>query len=120
MVNGAVPGEFCADRRIVLPVLRATADIGFVGLHNPVCAADRAAIVADAEIGHCLANPMSEEPCGFHSALEGALKLASADSLFAGAHQIDCLEPYAQRDVARLHDGADLDRERLAASVTLA
>src|SRR5262249_29476366 len=51
---------------------------------------------------------------------EGSVKLVAADALFAGAKQVDRLQPDVQRDVAGLHDGADGHGERLAADVALA
>jgi hypothetical protein len=107
-------------RNVVLSIARLAADVGFVGFDDLILSAERTAIVTDAEIGHCLADAMPEEPRGFHATLEGALKLAGADTFFAGAHQVNRLEPHAQWHVARFHDGAHLDGERLAAGVALA
>ncbi len=107
-------------RDAVLAVLCATANEGFVSLNDLVLTAKRAAVITDAEIGHSLADAMPEEPRGFHPALEGALQLADANALLAGAHQVDRLEPHAKRHVAGFHDGAHLDSERLAAGVALA
>ena len=38
-----------------------------------------------------------------------------AHTLLAGRHQLSSEHPFAQRYLAALHDGADCDRERLAA-----
>ena len=107
-------------RDVVFPILGATADIGPVSLDNPVFSTERAAVIAEPEFGHCFANAIPEEPCGFHTATERSLKLASADAFLARAHQVDSLKPYAQWHVARLHDGTDFDSERFAAGVALA
>lgn len=99
---------------------RLAADEGFVTFNDLVLSAKRVAVIADAEVGHGLANAMAEEPCGFHAGLESALKLAGADTLFRGTEQIDGLEPNPHGDVARLENRADLDSKGLTASVALA
>jgi hypothetical protein len=48
---------------------------------------------------------------------ECARKLAASNSLFAAAHEVHGLQPQFQRRVAVLKDRADLDGERLPASV---
>src|SRR3954451_18544165 len=62
---------------------------------------------------------MTEEPCGLEAAAESALKLAGADPLLAGAHQVDRLKPNPKRDMAGLEDGSHAHGERLAAGVAL-
>lgn len=110
-------GSFRRD--VVLSIARLAANVGFVGFDDPVLTAERAAVVADTEISHCLSDAMAEEPSRFHAALEGALKLAGADALLAGAHQVDSLQPHTQWHMARFHDGADFDRKGLAAGIAL-
>jgi hypothetical protein len=68
---------------------------------------------------HRLADAMGEEPCGFHAAAECALELAGADPLLAAAHQVDSLQPDAERDMAALEHSAHADRERLPARIAL-
>ena len=62
---------------------------------------------------------MAQEPSTFQRDPEGAVQLVRADALLARCHQVHCLEPNMHRDMAGLHDGADLDRERLTAGVAL-
>lgn len=91
------------------------ADEGFVGLDNAAIAAHRREIAS----AHCLADAMAHKPCGFQGHAQGAMQLVRADSLLAGRQQIDRLQPQAQRDMALLEDGADLDVELLPALVAL-
>ncbi len=86
----------------VLPIARLAANVGFVRFDNLVRAPEGAG-VEKVQLGHCLANAMPEEPCGFQSALKGALKLAGRDTLFRRAKQVHRLEPYAHGYVARLN-----------------
>lgn len=66
-----------------------------------------------------LANAMAHKPRGLESHAEGAVKLVRTDALLAGRDQENRLQPEAQRDVAGLENGADLNGERLAALVAL-
>jgi hypothetical protein len=68
-------------------------------------------------IFHGLPNAMGEEPSGFHAAFEHALNLPGADSLLAGAHEMDDLQPKMQRQMAVLKDGPHPDGEGLLAGV---
>ena len=64
---------------------------------------------------HGLANTVAHEPCRLKRYPERAMKLVRADALLATRHQKDPLQPDIQLEVAGLENGADLDRERLAA-----
>ena len=97
--------------------LRRLREIGFVGFQGHARAAQRACIRPRS---YCMANPVPDEPCGFHAATEHALELAGADAFLRRAHQEDRLKPKMHRDVAVLKDGPDLHGELLAALIALA
>ena len=48
------------------------------------------------------------------------MELVGADALLGASKQVDRLQPLVQRNVAALEDGADRDRELLAAVTALA
>src|SRR6266404_6086645 len=106
-------------RDLAFAVRGLSTDESLVALDNLICAAKRTGS-GDAKLGHGFANAMPEEPRGFQTALERALKLTSADTLFRRAEQVNSLEPHSHWHMARLENGADLDGERLAARVALA
>lgn len=84
---------------------------------------DRAAVAAHGrQIAgtHGFADAMSQEPRGLVGDAQHAVQLMGADALLAGAHEIDRLERLVERDMGALEDGADLDRELLAAIGALA
>ena len=62
---------------------------------------------------------MGKEPRSLHAALEHPLNLAGRDTLLAGAHQMDHLQPQVQGQVRRLEDSPDPNGERLPAGVAL-
>jgi hypothetical protein len=80
----------------------------------------RAAQGTDRIGGHGFPDPMAEEPCGFHAAIEHPLNLPSGDAFLAGAHQVDDLQPEMQRQVGGLEDSSYSHREGLLAGVALA
>lgn len=98
-----------------LTSLGGLGQIGLVSLNGDAIAADQPAAVL-----HGLANPMPEEPRGFHAAIEHALDLAGADAFLAGTHQMDDLQPQVQRQMAGFEDRAHADGKRLLAAVALA
>ena len=93
------------------------ANVGFVDFDHLARAAERA---SDFQVSHCLADAMPEEPRGFHAALKGPLKLAGRNAFLGRAEQIDGLQPYPHRNMARFEHSADLDGKGLAACVALA
>jgi len=99
-------------RTASLASLGRLCEVGFIGFDRLASAANRASISAR---GHRQPNPMTDEPCRFHAAAQHALELARADAFLAGAHQVDRLQPDGHLDMAVLENGADLDRELLAA-----
>ena len=95
---------------------RLATDEGFVGFQDFAFAAERA---SEARL-HGLTDAMSKEPSGLHADTQGALKLAGANTLFAGTHEVDSLEPEMQREMAGFEDGPDPHRKGLPAGVALA
>jgi hypothetical protein len=101
-------------------IARLAANEGFIRFDNLVLAAEliaanRAAVGIDLEDSHCLANAVPEEPRRLEAAAKRAVKLPSRNALFAGAHQVDCLNPDVHRHVARFKHGSHAHRERLTA-----
>lgn len=94
------------------------ANVGFIGLHGLASAAQRRGPQV-AIVLHGFADAMAKEPSGFHAAPEHALDLVGADALFAGAHQVNDLQPEMQRQVGRLENGPDPHGEGLPAGVAL-
>ena len=88
-----------------------------VCLHNLASATQRAKA---ARRRHGEADTVAKVPSRFHAAAQRALKLAGRNTFLGRAKQVDGLKPQAQRKVAVLKDGANADRERLAAGVALA
>ena len=58
---------------------------------------------------------MKEKPSGFVIGAEHSFELLSAHALLGGSHQLSGQNPFAQGNVATLHDGVHGHRERLAA-----
>ena len=66
-------------------------------------------------LAHSFADTVRQEPCRLVLDLKDAVQLVGADTLFAGAHEVDGLQPLRQRQVAFLEDRTNADRELLAA-----
>jgi hypothetical protein len=111
--------RFLRGRRSVGAVAGLATDEGFIRFNEFAFAAERAAIVTNTDIGHGLADTVRQEPRGLQTDAENAVQLVGAHAFLAGTHQMHCLQPDMQLDVAGLEDGPDLDGERLAASVAL-
>jgi hypothetical protein len=62
---------------------------------------------------------MPKEPCSLHTATKHPLDLVGRYTFFAGAHQMDDLQPQMQRQMGRLENGPHPHREGLAAGVAL-
>jgi len=104
--------------RFESPVLGSGADIGFVGFDGLAFATDRGKEHARLVV-HGFADAVTEEPSGFHAATEHALNLVSRNALFAGAHEMDDLQPQLQGQMGRLEDGPHSDGKGLLAGVAL-
>ena len=98
-----------------MAVLFLAAYEGFVRLYRLAFAAQG----INRSVLHRFADAMGQEPCSLHAALEHPLNLAGRDSLLAGAHQMDHLQPQVQGKVRRLEDSPDPNSERLPAGVAL-
>jgi len=96
-----------------------SANIGLIHFHGLTSAAHGFGKHA-AMLFHGLPNAMGEEPRGFQADAKHPLKLAGADTLLAGAHEVDGLKPKMKLEVAILENGPDADSEWLAAGVALA
>src|SRR5690606_20165416 len=68
---------------------------------------------------HGLADAVCHEPSGLVGDLKRAVYLMRAETLLAGAQQVDRLKPLVQRHMAGLEHRADLHRELLAALAAL-
>ena len=75
--------------------------------------------VEERVIAHCFTDAVRHEPSRFQGHTKSALQLVAAETLLAGTHQIDCLQPQVHGDVAAFKDSTDLDSEWLAARVAL-
>ena len=62
---------------------------------------------------------MGHEPSCLVGDVQHAVELMGADALFARRHQVEAQNPFAQRDMAALHDGAVRDCEVAPAIVAL-
>src|SRR5690348_6185576 len=101
----------------ICPVLRLAADIGFVGFHEFAFATHR---FRDMRLAHPFADTVGHEPCrpiGAKAKLTP--KLVRAHSLLARAKQMSCKQPFMERDMTALVQGADRRRERLATVLAL-
>lgn len=98
----------------LLPTFLATG-IGFIRLYQHASAARRLKVAA----AHCLADAVRHEPSGFDGDAKSALQLDAADTLLAGAKQVNGLQPRLQLDMAGLEDGAHLHGEGLTAGIAL-
>jgi hypothetical protein len=92
------------------------ADEGFVDFDNPAFSAKRR---HDAAF-HRFTDAVREEPSGLQCASEHPIKLVAGNALFAGAKQVNGLQPKVQFKVAILENGAVTNREILPAGVALA
>src|SRR5580658_8877412 len=102
--------------RASLAALGRLGEIGFVRF-------DGLASATNGTIGrrcHRKANTVSHVPRGLHAHVQGALKLARANTFLGRTHEVDRLKPEAKRSVGVLEDAAHLDREGLAALIALA
>jgi hypothetical protein len=102
--------------RTIGPVVRLAADPGLIGFDD-FAFATHGFGHEGLEFLHALADPVPEEPRGFHAAIQGALDLAGSEAFLAAGHEVDDLQPHMQRDVRRLENRAHPDRERLPAGV---
>ena len=92
------------------------ADIGFVDFNHLVCAAETAGKGA---LAHGFANAVHHEPGRFVRNADHAVHLMRAHPLLAGAQQERRHQPLVKRDMRALKEGADRDRELLAARIAL-
>lgn len=93
-------------------------DVGLVGLDGlPSATKRRGEDIA--VFLHGFPNPMAQKPGGLHAAAQGALKLARADALLRGRHEVDHLQPHPKRHMAGLEDGANAYSEGLTTGVAL-
>ena len=92
------------------------ADKGFISLDRGASAAHGRKFA----VPHGLSNAMAEEPCGFHAARQHPLNLVGRNALFAGAHQMDNLQPKMQRKVRAFKDGSLTNGELALALVAFA
>src|SRR5258708_678475 len=90
-------------------------DESFIDFHVAALAAER----FNPAILHRFPDSVRHEPRGLQGNPKGAVQLVRANALLAGSDQKDSLEPQAQRDVAGLKNGADLDGKGLAAVIAL-
>jgi hypothetical protein len=58
---------------------------------------------------------VSQKPSGLVIHLQNPVQLMGAEALLAGTDQVNRLQAFVQRDMCRLKNGTDLDRELLAA-----
>ena len=85
-------------------------DVGFVHFHGSVKWAFRG-------LFHCITDSVSHEPSTLESNAQGPVKLVCAYAFLRSRHKIDGLKPDTHGNMAVFKDGADLNRERLPASV---
>jgi hypothetical protein len=102
-------------QRAALASLRGLGKESFISFDGLASAAQHAAVVL-----HGFPDSMPQEPSGFHAAIKHPLNLTGADAFFAGAHQVDDLQPQMQRQVTGFEDGAHAYSERLLAAIALA
>src|SRR5690606_14671689 len=95
-------------------VLGLAAYIGFIGLYSLVRAAERA---CRSRTVHGLADTMAEEPSAFIGHAQHAGHLSGAHTLLGSGHDMRGEQPFVQRDMAALHDGASANGELVAAIV---
>ena len=62
---------------------------------------------------------MADEPARLEGDFQSAMKLVGADASLSAGHQVECLQPQVQSNVAGLENGADLNVELLATDVAL-
>ena len=120
---GAASGAIHQRQNLVL-VVAAAGSLGFFVLDadESLIHLNNAAIRAQPgrAIGaHRFADTVRHEPSGFQGDAKGPVQLVAANALFAGAHQVDRLQPDVHGNVAGLEKGADLYGEGLATLVAL-
>lgn len=100
-----------SEALVAVFILLSTADIRLIHFDSLAFAAHWIRTVAV----HHLADTVPHEPCGFHGAIQQPLNLARREAFFAGAHQVNDLQPKMQRYVRTLEDRSLPHREGLAA-----
>ncbi len=95
-------------RFVEMPVLVLSADVGFINF-------DFAKQLREVLINHRGANAMTHIPgCAIVAAADLAMDLKRAHALLALSHQVNNLEPSAQRIVSVLENSARDNREAIA------
>ena len=92
-------------------------DVGFVRFHDLAMAADGASIGAGRL--HALADTVGHEPGGLVGDAQHAMQLMGGNAFFRGAEKVGGVQPFVDRDMAALVQGADADGELLAAIATM-
>lgn len=91
---------------------RLATDIGFIDLDGPGQESLQRIFL------HRVTEAVAHEPRALVALqIQGALELAGADALLAGAHEMQGEQPLLEADVGGVEDGADGGRELLAAAV---
>src|SRR5262249_6840166 len=114
------------DRVLVTPTARLLAllhsglgaKVRFVSLDDAAAGTHLRGVVGLPRL-HRFAQAMLHEPCSFVRHAKRAVELVSRESFLARCHQIRGQNPLVERDLGALEYGADRDRKRLAAAITL-
>ena len=93
--------------------MRLAAHISLIDLDKGIRAAERTALITSR--GHGFTDAVTEKPRGFVSHSEHALHLLGAHALLRRRHEVRCEQPFVERHMATLHDGAGADGELVAA-----
>ena len=93
------------------PGVGIAADEGLIRRNVAAVTAERGQLART----HGLADAMREKPRGLVGGLKGAVQLVGGDTLLAGAHQEDRLQPLRHRQLRLLEDRAHADGELLTA-----
>lgn len=97
---------------IPMPVLGEPADESFINFDNPT-------ELLDGLISKCGSDPMGHVPSSFEGTEAHVTpKLASADALLAGEHQVNDAEPIPEGLIRVLENSADEHREPIAVGST--
>jgi hypothetical protein len=95
-------------------------DIGFVAFDGLAGSVQRLKSQrAEAHRFHAPADPVPEEPCGFHAPTDGPLDLPGGEPLLGRVQEIDHLQPDMQGDVGRPEDGPHPNGKLLPAGIAL-
>ena len=70
-------------------------------------------------VAHCLSDPVAQIPCRPVGDPDCPLDLESGHSLFGFAHHVDRKEPFAERKMGVVHDGARCHRKLMLAGSAL-